>query len=96
MAEQHWRASDRGKMAEALEQWPNLYWLPLPEIDGHAQGGWFCYRHVRMTQAKPTHYKQTHPPTPVSFSTYAFILKQKRTTLHPKRRNRAFCLPSSP
>lgn len=21
------------------ELWPNLYWLPLPEIDGQAQGG---------------------------------------------------------
>lgn len=24
---------------QSPEQWPNLYWLPLPEVDGHAQGG---------------------------------------------------------
>ena len=24
---------------QSPEQWPNLYWLPLPEVDDHAQGG---------------------------------------------------------
>lgn len=24
---------------QSPEQWPNLYWLPLPEVDGHTQGG---------------------------------------------------------
>lgn len=24
---------------QSPEQWPNLYWLPLPEVDGHPQGG---------------------------------------------------------
>ena len=24
---------------QSPEQWPNLYWLPLPEVDSHAQGG---------------------------------------------------------
>lgn len=59
------------------EQWPNLYWLALPEVDGHAQGGLVCcqlicyrhifYRYVWMTRFKQEHYQQTHWPTPVSF-----------------------------
>ncbi|MCZ5324581.1 hypothetical protein O5699_19290 [Escherichia coli] len=24
---------------QSPEQWPNLYWLPLPDVDGNAQGG---------------------------------------------------------
>lgn len=64
-------------------QWPNLYWLPLPDVDGNAQGGLALlpahllpadfYRYMWMARFKPEHCKQTHRPTPVFLVHHTFI-----------------------
>ena len=66
---------------QSPEQWPNLHWLPLPEVDGHPQGGLVLlpahfYRYMCMAQFKPEHCKQTRPPTPASFGALRLYLKQ--------------------
>ena len=82
---------------QSSEQWPNLYWLPLPEVDGHAQGG-LVLLSACANDTSQTRTLQANTPanacifwciTPLSTT-------GKRATLHPKQQNRAFCLPSSP
>lgn len=84
---------------QSPEQWPNLYWLPLPEVDGHAQGGlvWrqlICYRHMWMARFKPTQCKQIHRPTPVSFGALHLYLKQESALpCTPNSKTAAFACP---
>ncbi len=89
------------------EQWPNLYWLPLPEVDGHAQGGLVLLpAHLLPAHLLPTDRNGTSQTntllanTPANACIFWCITPLsktgKRTTLHPKQQNRAFCLPSSP
>jgi phytanoyl-CoA hydroxylase len=82
---------------QSPEQWPNLYWLPLPEVDGHAQGG------LVLLPACANDTSQTntlHANTPANACIFWCITPLsktgKRATLHPKQQIRAFCLPSSP
>lgn len=87
---------------QSPEQWPNLYWLPLPEIDGHAQGGLVLLpAHLLPTDrngTSQTNTSQANTPTNASIFWCITPLSKtgKRTTLHPKQQNRAFCLPSAP
>ncbi|EGR4479998.1 hypothetical protein ACPFUS_002306 [Vibrio cholerae] len=89
------------------EQWPNLYWLALPEVDGHAQGGLVLLpAHLLPAHLLPTDRNGTSQTntllanTPANACIFWCITPLsktgKRTTLHPKQQNRAFCLPSSP
>ncbi|ENM3814279.1 hypothetical protein EFU53_002572 [Vibrio cholerae] len=87
---------------QSPEQWPNLYWLPLPEVDGHAQGGLVLLpAHLLPTYRDGTSQTKTlHVNTPANARIFWCITPLSKTgeraTLHPKRQNRAFCLPSSP
>jgi len=92
---------------QSPEQWPNLYWLPLPEVDGHAQGGLVLLpahllpAHLLPTDRNGTSQTNTlHANTPANACIFWCITPLsktgKRITLHPKQQNRAFCLPSSP
>lgn len=84
------------------EQWPNLYWLPLPEVDGHAQGGLVLLpAHLLPTNRDgtiQTRILQANTPANARIFWCITPLSKagKRATLHPKQQNRAFCLPSSP
>ncbi|MDO6594581.1 hypothetical protein [Neptuniibacter sp. 1_MG-2023] len=84
------------------EQWPNLYWLPLPEVDGHAQGGLVLLpAHFLPIYEDGTTQNNTLPAnTPANACIFWCITPLsktgKRATLHPKQQNRAFFLPSSP
>jgi hypothetical protein len=84
------------------EQWPSLYWLPLPEVDGHAQGGLVLLpAHFLPIYEDGTTQNNTLPAnTPANACIFWCITPLsktgKRATLHPKQQNRAFCLPSSP
>lgn len=87
---------------QSLEQWPNLYWLPLPEIDDHAQGGLVLlpahFLPVYTNGIIQTRTLQTNTPanTCIFWCITPLSKTGKRATLHPKQQNRAFCLPSSP
>ena len=87
---------------QSPEQWPNLYWLPLPEVDGHAQGGLVLLpAHLLPTDRNGTSQTNTlHANTPANACIFWCISPLsktgKRATLHPTQQNRAFCLPSSP
>lgn len=91
---------------QSPEQWPNLYWLPLPDVDGNAQGGLallpahllpadfigICGWHDSNQNIASKHTGQH-----LYFWCITPLSKTgKRATLHPKQQNRAFCLPSSP
>jgi hypothetical protein len=86
------------------EQWPNLYWLPLPEVDGHAQGGLVLLpAHLLpvygdgTSQTRTLQLQANTPANACIFWCISPLSKTgKRATLHPKQQNRAFCLPSSP
>lgn len=87
---------------QSPEQWPNLYWLPLPEVEGHAQGGLVLLPahllpvYVDYT-SKTNTLKANTPANACIFWCAAPLSKTgKRATLHPKQQNSAFCLPSSP
>mgnify|MGYP000636850222 CR=1 FL=1 len=87
---------------QSPEQWPNLYWLPLPEVDSHAQGGLVLLpAHFLPVYGDDTIQTRTLPAnTPANACIFWCITPLsktgKRATLHPKQQNRAFCLPSSP
>jgi hypothetical protein len=92
---------------QSPEQWPNLYWLPLPEIDGNAQGGLVLLAaHLLPADLLPTDRNGTSQTNTLLANTRAnacifwcitpLSKTGKRATLHPKQQNRAFCLPSSP
>ena len=87
---------------QSPEQWPNLYWLPLPEVDGHAQGGLALLpAHLLPTYRDDTSQTRTlQANTPANGCIFWCISPLSKTgkctTLHPKQQNRAFCLPSSP
>ncbi|ELA9304093.1 hypothetical protein QUO07_001255 [Vibrio parahaemolyticus] len=87
---------------QSPEQWPNLYWLPLPEVDGHAQGGLvllgahFLPVYEDGTSQTNTLLANTPANTCIFWCITPLSKTGKRTTLHPKQQNRAFCLPSSP
>ncbi|EPI5811314.1 hypothetical protein ACS8GI_002524 [Vibrio vulnificus] len=87
---------------QSSEQWPNLYWLPLPEVEGHAQGGLVLLpAHLLPTDRNGTSQTNTlHVNTSANarifWCTAPLSKTAKRATLHPKQQNRAFCLPSSP
>ena len=87
---------------QSPEQWPNLYWLPLPEVDGHAQGGLVLlpahFLPVYMNGTIQTRTLQTNTPANACIFWCITPLSKtgKRTALHPKQQNRAFCLPSAP
>ncbi|WP_217535418.1 hypothetical protein [Vibrio cholerae] len=87
---------------QSPEQWPNLYWLPLPEVEGHAQGGLVLLpAHLLPTNRDgtiQTRILQANAPANTSIFWCITPLSKtgKRTTLHPKQQNRAFCLPSTP
>ena len=87
---------------QSPEQWPNLYWLPLPEVDGHAQGGLVLLpAHFLPIDEDGTTQTNTLPVnTPANACIFWCISPLsktgKRATLHPNQQNRAFCLPSSP
>lgn len=84
------------------EQWPNLYWLPLPEVDGHAQGGLVLLpAHLLPAYVDGTIQTNTvQANTPANACIFWCVTPLsktgKRTTLRPKPQNRGFCLPSSP
>jgi len=91
------------KWQSCPEQWPNLYWLPLPEVDGHAQGGLVLLpAHLLPIYEDGTTQTNTLPQrhTPANACIFWCITPLsktgKRATLHPKQQNRAFCLPTSP
>jgi phytanoyl-CoA hydroxylase len=83
------------------EQWPNLYWLPLPEVDRHAQGGLVLlpahFLPVYTNGIIQTRTLQANTPANACIFWCITPLSKtgKRTTLQPKQQNRAFCLPSS-
>ena len=92
---------------QSPEQWPNLYWLPLPEVDGHAQGGLVLLpAHLLGAHFLPVYEDGTSQTRTLQANTPAnacifwcitpLSKTGKRTALHPKQQNRAFCLPSSP
>ena len=87
---------------QSPEQWPNLYWLPLPEVDDHAQGGLVLlpahFLPVYMNGTIQTRTLQANTPANACIFWCITPLSKtgKRTTLHPKQQNRGFCLPSSP
>ncbi|WP_445322850.1 hypothetical protein [Pseudoalteromonas sp. SCSIO_11900] len=87
---------------QSPEQWPNLYWLPLPEVEGHAQGGLVLLpAHLLPVYAdytsKTNTLKANTPANACIFWCAAPLSKTgKRATLHPKQQNRGFCLPCSP
>jgi hypothetical protein len=87
---------------QSPEQWPNLYWLPLPEVDGHAQGGLVLLpAHllpVYLDYTSQTRTLQANTPANACIFWCITPLSKtgKRATLHPKQQNRAFCLPRSP
>ncbi|EKO3728973.1 hypothetical protein P0F31_002538 [Vibrio metschnikovii] len=87
---------------QSPEQWPNLYWLPLPEVDGNAQGGLVLlpahFLPVYMNGTIQTRTLQANTPANACIFWCISPLSKtgKRTTLHPKQQNRGFCLPSSP
>ncbi|EHK7542355.1 hypothetical protein ICR46_002645 [Vibrio cholerae] len=86
------------------EQWPNLYWLALPEVDGHAQGGLVLLpAHLLPVYGDGTSQTRTlqlQANTPANACIFwcisPFSKTGKPATLHPKQQNRAFCLPSTP
>ncbi len=87
---------------QSPEQWPNLHWLPLPEVDGHPQGGLVLLpahllpAYVDYTSQANT-LKANTPANACIFWCITPLSKTgKRATLHPKQQNRAFCLSSSP
>lgn len=86
---------------QSPEQWPNLYWLPLPEVDSHAQGGLVLLpAHFLPVYGDDTIQTRTllanTPANACIFWCITPLSKTgKRATLHPKQQNRAFCLPSS-
>ena len=87
---------------QSPEQWPNLYWLPLPEVDDHAQGGLVLlpahFLPVYMNGTIQTRTLQANTPANACIFWCITPLSKtgKRATLHPKQQNCAFCLPSSP
>jgi len=87
---------------QSPEQWPNLYWLPLPEVDDHAQGGLVLlsahFLPVYMNGTIQARTLQANTPANACIFWCITPLSKtgKRTTLHPKQQNRGFCLPSSP
>ncbi|MGT4014458.1 hypothetical protein ACVTMP_13370 [Escherichia coli] len=92
---------------QSPEQWPNLYWLPLPEVEGHPQGGLVLLpAHLLPADFLPVYVDGTiqtrtlQANTPANACIFWCISPLsktgKRATLHPKQQNRAFCLPSSP
>ena len=82
---------------QSPEQWPNLYWLPLPEIDGHAQGGLVLLPACANDTSQTNTLQANTPANACIFWCITPLSKTgKRATLHPKQQNRAFCLPSSP
>ncbi|HFQ4905523.1 TPA: hypothetical protein ACGU4V_002640 [Vibrio vulnificus] len=87
---------------QSPEQWPNLYWLPLPEVDGHPQGGLVLLpAHllpVYLDYTSQTRTLQANTPANACIFWCITPLSKtgKRATLHPKQQNRGFCLPCSP
>lgn len=87
---------------QSPEQSPNLYWLPLPEVEGHAQGGLVLLpAHllpVYLDYTSQTRTLQANTPTNACIFWCITPLSKtgKRATLHPKQQNRGFCLPCSP
>ena len=85
---------------QSPEQWPNLYWLPLPEVDGHPQGGLVLLpAHllpVYLDYTSQTRTLQANRPANACIFWCITPLSKtgKRATLHPKQQNRAFCLLS--
>ena len=77
---------------QSPEQWPNLYWLPLPEVDGHAQGGLVVLpAHLLPTYRDGTSQTNIlHANTPANARIFWCITPLSKTG------KRAFCLPSSP
>lgn len=82
---------------QSPEQWPNLYWLPLPEVDSHVQGG-LVLLPACVNDTSQTNTLQANTPANARIFWCITPLSKtgKRATLHPKQQNRAFCLPSSP
>ncbi|MCT0087437.1 hypothetical protein KUA04_03020 [Proteus mirabilis] len=78
------------------EQWPNLYWLPLPEVDGHAQGGLVLLPAHLLPISNALPQRHTPANTCIFWCITPLSKTGKRATLHPKQQNRAFCLPNSP
>lgn len=87
---------------QSPEQWPNLYWLPLPEVEGHAQGGLVLLpAHLLPTNRDgtiQTRILQANAPanTCIFWCITPLSKTGKRATSHPKQQNRGFCLPCSP
>lgn len=82
---------------QSPEQWPNLYWLPLPEVDGHAQGRLLLLQACVDDMSQTRTLQASTPANACIFWCITPLSKTaKRATLHPKQQNRAFCLPSSP
>ncbi|MCP5208263.1 MAG: hypothetical protein H7A01_13730 [Hahellaceae bacterium] len=87
---------------QSSEQWPNLYWLPLPEVDRQVQGGLVLLpAHLLPVYVDGTIQTRTlQANTPANAYIFwcitALSKTGKRATLHPKQQNRAFCLPNSP
>ncbi|MCC4236803.1 hypothetical protein LL266_09810 [Vibrio anguillarum] len=80
---------------QSPEQWPNLYWLPLPEVDGHPQGG-LVLLPAHLLPTSNTFQLNTPANACIFWCITPLSKTGKRATLHPKQQNRAFCLPSSP
>ncbi|AEF05883.1 hypothetical protein ambt_21980 [Alteromonas naphthalenivorans] len=80
---------------QSPEQWPNLYWLPLPEVDGHAQGG-LVVLPAHLLPTSNTLQLNTPANARIFWCITPLSKTGKRATLHPKQQNCAFCLPSSP
>jgi phytanoyl-CoA hydroxylase len=87
---------------QSFEQWPNLYWLPLPQVDGQEQGGLVLLPAYVLPahEGGPIRTKALHANTTVNTCIFWCITPLsktgKRVTLHPTQQNHAFCLPSSP
>nr|WP_298967249.1 hypothetical protein [uncultured Halomonas sp.] len=82
---------------QSPEQWPNLYWLPLPEVEGHPQGGLVLLPACANDTSQTRTLQANTPANTCIFWCITPLSKTgKRATLHPKQQNRAFCLPTSP
>lgn len=81
---------------QSPEQWPNLYWLPLPEVDSHAQGGLVLLPAYSDGTIQTRTLQANTPANACIFWCITPLSKTgKRATLHPSQQNRAFFLPSA-
>ena len=80
---------------QSPEQWPNLYWLPLPEVDGHAQGG-LVVLPACANDTSQTNTLQANTPANASIFWLSLIHISEPTRLRRIKQESALpCTPNS-